>query len=502
MYNNFILVLSIFIIGFNASAQDFSGHIMFSPLSEETTYLLNPDGTELNRWECSARPASTAHLLPDGSIMRPYKVDNPSITGGAVGGGIQRIDWDGNVMWDYTWSSADHQQHHECIPIDKGNGNYNALIISWENHTNEQAIQSGRQNISGEMWATEIIEIEPSGTSAGIVVWKWHFWDHLCQDVDPTKDNYYADGCESHPELLDINVGNISGNGGDWIHANGMDYSPVLDQIVFSSHNTDEIYVIDRSTTSEEAASHEGGNSGQGGDLLYRWGNPQNYGAGTSDDQILHVVHGANFIDEGYPGAGNILVFNNGDRPGFGDDYSSVEEIITPNSSSNYDLPFNQLPTWLYSNGTDFYANHLSGAFRLPNGNTLATEGTSCRMSEINPEGEIVAQYSHQLSNNMAKATFYPVDYEGLGGGTPSSLEGNGLGIKTYVYPNPADESVYIKAPINGAIQVIDMSGKVMQEFIQKEEIEKIIISAWPAGIYSVVSTTNGLKTVKKLTLH
>ena len=42
--------------------------------------------------------------------------------GGATGGGMQRIDWNGNVLWDYTWSDPNHQQHHECIPMIKEMG--------------------------------------------------------------------------------------------------------------------------------------------------------------------------------------------------------------------------------------------------------------------------------------------------------------------------------------------------------------------------------------------
>ena len=76
-------------------------------------------------------------------------------------------------------------------------------------------------------------------------------------------------------------------------------------------------------------------------------------------------------------------MFNNGDRSGSQNDYSSVEEITAPLSGYTYTLPYNQSQHWMYSNGGTFYSNHLSGAFRLKNGNTLATEGTSGRISKL-----------------------------------------------------------------------------------------------------------------------
>lgn len=94
------------------------------------------------------------------------------------------------------------------------------------------------------------------------VVWEWKVWDHILQDKDTAKANYQS-SIINHPELLNVNYKIIK----DWIHMNGIDYNPMLDQIAVSSHNLNEWYVIDHSTNIAEAASHTGGNSGKGGDF-------------------------------------------------------------------------------------------------------------------------------------------------------------------------------------------------------------------------------------------
>src|SRR5207237_3318095 len=115
--------------------------------------------------------------------------------------------------------------------------------------------------------------------------------------------------------------------GGNWTHINAVAYHPEFDQIMVSVHGFSEFWILDHGTTTAEAAGHKGGKYGKGGDLLYRWGNPQAYRAGKAADQQLFGQHNAHWIPKGLGGAGHVLVFNNGLGRKDGS-YSSVDEII------------------------------------------------------------------------------------------------------------------------------------------------------------------------------
>ena len=190
----------------------------------------------------------------------------------------------------------------------------------------------------------------------------------------------------------------------DWTHFNAVAYNPDLDQILVSVHAFSEIWVIDHSTTTAEAASHKGGRSGKGGDLLYRWGNPRAYRNGSKTEQQLFNQHNAHWIAPGLPGEGHVLVFNNGSgRPG--GQYSSVDEIVLPvDSQGQYTHPRRgpygpDKPVWSYSapKKSDFYSFFISGAQRLPNGNTLICTGASGMVFEVTPEKEVVWKYANPV---------------------------------------------------------------------------------------------------------
>jgi hypothetical protein len=171
---------------------------------------------------------------------------------------------------------------------------------------------------------------------------------------------------------------------------------------MISVHSFSEFWIIDHSTMTAEAAAHKGGKQGKGGDLLYRWGNPRAFGAGNVGDQQLFFQHNAHWIPAGLPGAGHVLVFNNGPNRPDGT-YSSVDEIVLPVDAKGtyvYQAGAAYGPakaTWSYTadNKSDFFATNISGAQRLPNGNTLICSGPSGIIFEVTTAGEVVWKYAN-----------------------------------------------------------------------------------------------------------
>ena len=197
-----------------------------------------------------------------------------------------------------------------------------------------------------------------------------------------------------------------------------LNYNAMLDQIAISSRRFNEMWVIDHSTSTEEAA-------GPAGDVLYRFGNPAAYGRGTEEDQIFFGQHDVQWIPEGHPQAGNFMIYNNGDgRPGCA--CSTIDVWIPPLSNdwtyeaasrcsmgpSAWDWSYPETPA------TSFFSPNISGVQPQPNGNHLiarAQAGGSSKSRKrdwwfweyINPEGNfgISPQGSNPQQNSVFVST-------------------------------------------------------------------------------------------------
>jgi len=332
------------------------------------------------------------------------------------------------------------------------------------------------------LWPDHIIEVQSHESTGGHIVWEWHVWDHLIQNADSAKSNFGK--VVDHPELIDINYSQIDIP--DWNHTNGIDYHADLDQIILSVREFCEFWIIDHSTTTEEAAGHMGGRYGKGGDILYRWGNPNSYKTGTREEQRLFYQHDAQWIRDELVGGGHILVFNNGvGRPK--GEYSSVDEIVPPvDQDGNYihitDFPYGPLePIWIYTSPvpTDFYSSYISGAQRSPNGNTLICSGETGTFLEVTQDKELVWKYinpvvgsgpiaqgdtipeeENQPVNHVFRAYRYGPDYSGLAGhdlnpGDPIELYQDQVSNRQLLEPDQFGVLNNYPNPFNGNTNII-----------------------------------------------
>ncbi|MCX6271104.1 MAG: aryl-sulfate sulfotransferase [Bacteroidetes bacterium] len=414
------------------TSQCFNGYTLFAPMKSHTAYLIDINGNKVNSWTGAYLPGSLVMLCPDGNLLRTCEVltGNHFYGGGGVAGRLEKYDWNNNLVWSFDYYGSEYSTHHDVEIMPNGN----ILLLAWEKKTMSEVVEAGRDTTNAfynEIWSQEIVEIEPTGSSGGNIVWEWHVWDHLVQNFNATKANYSND--IKQPQLMNINFGpKIT----DWLHFNSVRFNPERNEIMVSSHGTSEVWIIDHSTTTAQAAGHSGGNRGMGGDILYRWGNPRAYGRGTVNNQKLFSQHDCRWIEPGSPGAGNILIFNNGlNRPA--GPFSSVMEIVPPiaTDSSYYRAPNTAFgpssAVWTYVGNplTSFYSMNISGATRLPNGNTLICYGINGDFFEVTTGGQkvweyinptnddtVVMQGEDPINNMVFKMYRYAPDFSGFNG--------------------------------------------------------------------------------------
>jgi hypothetical protein len=464
----------------------FNGYTLFA--AHGRSYLIDMEGQLINQWPIGTNP----RFLRNGHLLDAMQ-DDPSAFKG-----FQELDWNGNVVWKFEENRPDYAPHHDFVRL--FNKKLNApttMYIAGKTITREQAIaigvdpasapseggeaKSGRLAKGGKTMVDAIVEVDMGGN----VVWEWCFFDHLVQNLDPAKPNYVKSIADA-PGRLNMHLPG-KGMRGDWLHCNSMDYNPDLDQVVINSVQG-EFYVIDHNTTTEEA-------KGPKGDFLYRFGDParyeqgdppsvnENWTKGSSGHKQIGGAHDIHWIPAGLPGAGNFLVFNNGqylfeqtaqsyiyEIDGFRKaDGSRSATYVNPPDAGYYRQEYhpdmhkvprnlsNQL-VWLYGSKSNqgFFSHIGAGAQRLPNGNTLICSDTEGHFFEVTPECELVWEYINPITKEfgvlktigdmipMANSAFrcyrYSADHPALKGG---DLKPKGLLTDVVNRParkNPADE--------------------------------------------------------------
>ncbi len=513
------------------------GYILFAPKYANTTYLIDNCGNRQFSWNSNYKAGGSVMLLENGGLLRSCVYENNSpITGGGAGGRIECIKPDQLIDWSINLSNDSIRQHHDYEALPNGN----ILMIIWELKSMQEALQQGRDSSlvsASGLWVDYIIEYDPI---LDTIVWEWHTWDHLIQNIDSLKPNF--GNLSNNDGLFNLNYSS-NGDNPDWQHLNAIDYNDSLDLIMLCSPFWNEIYLIDHSTTKQEASTHNGGDYGKGGDVLWRWGNPITYNKGDSTDKKLFGQHDAHWINYGNPDGGKIIVFNNGTNRGQ-NPYSSVNIIEQPSSVSNEFLKDSSgayLPIsfdYEYYDTTNyyFYSKILSSADQLANGNIIINEGVKGHFFEISPNGNVVWDYispvvkdsivtqEDSLPGNTSmlfNATFrirkIHSNFDGLMNlplvnhgpielnpyNTACSLTNIKNNQQTFsLYPNPSSDIITITNNLmNSSIEIYSLIGqKTLTANFDRETT--ININKLKPGIYIVYVTNNNnrnyIKFVKK----
>ena len=504
----------------------YNGYNLVYPHNQPHVYLLDNCGEIVHTWTDDEqwRPGNIAYLTENGKLVKAKRHKNVTqdhIWFGGGGATVEIRDWENNLEWTYTVNDSLQRLHHDIEPMPNGN----ILMTVWNKLNQQQLFDLGRDTIQFKdkaLLSESIIEVNPATNE---IVWKWDLKNHFIQDRDSTRANYGK--LADHPGKVNINYPtNTIQN--SWFHMNAISYNEELDQIIVSVPTYNEIWIIDHTTTTVQAAGNTGGLSGTGGQLMYRWGNPAVYGKGDATAQTLffqHDVHWVQrFISTTNPDYGKLAVFNNqvGTNFSTGEFFSPPWDMYEWKYTKTNGIwgPVASEKTIKHPTPTQMFSSGLSSIQLLPNNNILFLVGRTGYAFELTKDNRMVWEYIVPLKNGNSVAqgsalapndntTFrmkrYPADFAGFIGKDLSSKGFIELNPDTSfctklvnvtdpgkehfltVSPNPASTLLGISTQNAGAVYITGLDGKILMELQLNAGNNQVDISRLAAGMYYIV---------------
>ena len=375
-------------------ARAWNGYTVLSPLGTEAAIVIDMNGNIVKRWDGYSNSAGgPARVLPDGGIIAaagtrpPYQESLELVQRDFAGNVVWRFDRneqvqarDGATIWSlrqhHDWQREDFPAGYYAPGVEPAAAGSKTLVLT---HTSR--IEPAVADVMLE--DDRIIEV----TWEGEVVWEWVASEHIDElGFDPAAR-----------AVIKAAPGFNAGRGGfDWLHLNSATYlgpNRWFDEgdarfapsnVIVSSRQASLLAII-----------------GRDGSIVWRLG--PDFSQTEELRAIRQIIgqHQAHLIPKGLPGEGNLLVFDNGGASGYG--FTNPIAIdgsgafVRPNSRVLEIDPVTLVLVWSYSAPGQFFASNISGAQRLPNGNTLVTEGTSGRLFEVTTDGTIVWEYVSPL---------------------------------------------------------------------------------------------------------
>ena len=365
-------LLALFITTYPTFAQTVfpTGTTIYKPEEAYSTYILISDHSSTGNHSSavvratSQSPDDVRLIDMNGNLVHTWKVDpyfnkrsrlQPNGNLLCVGNDltITEYDWDGNVVWTHKGIGSTNDMRVLA--------NGNRLLLAHE--PMPEAFQKQVNDVEiAPWWGPRKRGSEETQRSAdlyevnlkGEVVWEWHAYNHL-----------------------DLNRFSPATPPGDWLHVNSV--APIPENkwyddgderfrpgnILVNARNIDTMYIVDKQTKKVV------------------WEGTHNYKSGMSHS------HEPEMIEKGLPGAGNIILFDNG--------LFTRNRIHTGQSFVVELNPVTQEVVWVYETkgyaNIKFFSKTMGTQKRLPNGNTYIAEDNKGRLFQVKPDGEIVWEF-------------------------------------------------------------------------------------------------------------
>ncbi len=400
-----------------------SGYTLM-PIKEKGAVLIDMNGNVVRYWkEFLGFPNK---MLPGGYIMGSLGVRD-RMYGYQDQSDLTQIDWDGNVVWSFNkkefikdgdkeyWLARQHHDYQrEGNPVgyyvpgmESKTDSGNTLILCHEDLYNKKIADK-------RLLDDVFVEVDWEGN----IVWKWNISDHfkelgfdeVAKNALFRNPNLHPIGREGQSDWMHINSMSVLGPN-KWYDAGDERFHP--DNIIWDARESNIMGITCKKT----------------GKIVWQIG--PDFTKTRELRMIGQIIgqHHCHMIPKGLPGEGNILIFDNGGWAGYGapcrmsKDGSKVD--IRDHSRILEINPVTLELVWEFS-GSDFgegmmpltakakfYSQLISSAQRLPNGNTLITEGSAGRLFEVTPEKEVVWEYYAPFNEGdwMYRAYRYPYSY-------------------------------------------------------------------------------------------
>jgi len=374
-------------------ARAWNGYTVLSPLQTQAVLVIDMNGNVVKRWEGLNNSAGgPARVLPGGILISASGARPPNQESLEL---VQQ-DFDGKVIWQFShneqiktgegstiWSARQHHDWQreslpagyyspESAPVVEGTS---TLILT---HTNRLQPRVADVMLEDD----RLVEVSWKGD----VLWEWVASDHIDElgfAPDARKAIKAAQSfnkARGSFDWLHINSAHFVGPN-RWFDQGDMRFAP--NNVIISSREASLLAIV-----------------GRDGKIVWRLG--PDFSESKELRAIRQIIgqHHAHIIPKGLPGAGNLLVFDNGGSSGYG-----FASPIAPDGvgafarSTSRVVEINPVTlelVWSYTNPR-FFSTNISSAQRLPNGNTLITAGAGGRMFEVTTEGAIVWEYMYPL---------------------------------------------------------------------------------------------------------